>query len=98
MPKRVSQEFIRCKSTRTHQWFLTDVKRASSFGTPVWHMCELCTTVRKRIINQHGEVAATWYEHPEGYKGLAFTAAEYRLQEIREFRSAARRAKESMNT
>lgn len=78
-----------------HRWFITDVERNSSFGTPVWHMCEHCTTVRKRIIDRYGKVAATYYVYPEGYRSTTgrLDQPTLRLQEIAKHRKIVREMK-----
>lgn len=97
--KLPKEEFRQCKGTRRHQWFITDVLRAGEFGIPVWHMCELCTTVRVTLVTRHGQQISRRYIYPEQYKGTEFSSDEFRMQEIKEFRAAARRAQEkSRNT
>jgi hypothetical protein len=99
MPRRQPHKYHQCKGTRRHDWFLTDVQRASSFGTPTWHMCALCSTVRITIIDRLGQIASRYYKHPRDYKEIQITSAEYRLQEISQYRAQQRQnKKEGINT
>lgn len=79
-----------CKATRKHSWFVTEVKRNNQWGTPIAHMCEICGTVRNRIIDRLGAVSYQSYDHPRGYANGEITAADYRISEIRSFRAAQR--------
>jgi hypothetical protein len=97
VPKFNPNKYDQCQNRSIgHRWFLTDVTRASSFGTPVWHMCEVCLTVRKRIIDRYGNIAAKWYDYPEGYKNRGtgrIPQNTLRLQEIAQFRKMRRETK-----
>jgi hypothetical protein len=80
-----------CKGTRRHSWFLAEVDKKSTFGTPTWHRCELCDTVRITIVDVHGNVASRYYQYPRDYREYKLTSASYRLMEISKFRSEKRK-------
>jgi len=99
MPRRNSQgDYDACKDRSIgHDWFITDVEKRSSFGTPVWHMCGRCGTIRKRILDNRGRIAAQYYKHPGDYK-YDFDPGIYRLFELTQYRAAQREVSQRKGT
>lgn len=59
--------YDRCRGVN-HAWYDIDADRNPSFGYPMWLKCDSCGTIRKDIVDRHGNVLDRQYDYPPDYK------------------------------
>lgn len=73
--------YDRCRAVG-HSWYEVDADRPPAFGYYFWVQCD-CGTIRKDILNRHGQLLNRSYEYEDDYKDTEkFTRSDYRLRLI----------------